>query len=500
MFVTAKLNNPFTLLFFLLIIQSCKGPVIPYREVPQPAAPGRLIIKNVTIVNPYNGALQKGADILIQDGKIMPAGTVLSHPQVIDATGQFAVPGYLDMHIHVMNNADPAIDLGLMLANGITGFRQMNGFAQLLDQRKKDSLPIAANEPRLLAMPGELLTPVNAGSAKEARKTVQQQKAAGADFIKIALVTSKVFYAVLAEAKRVGIPAVGHVPGSVDMVAASDSGIHCVEHLGLDFDGLTVCSTEKDALLEEAPGIPGVLKFMPSFMGNAMMNTVRKKIINPQAGASHKEYIRVQQILATYNEEKAVSTAKEYVKNDTWQVPTLIRLRSSMLAFLPEFENDTNLRYVPAATVKEWKEITGKYKNSLDTATQALLQKGYAMDLQLVKLYDEQGVKMMAGSDAVGAGWLIPGFSLHKEFDELEKAGVSPLHVLQMATLNGALFLGDTNNIGSLDAGKVADIVLLTANPLESVQHLHKMSAVVRGGYYYGQKALDDLKKNALNR
>jgi imidazolonepropionase-like amidohydrolase len=107
---------------------------------------------------------------------------------------------------------------------------------------------------------------------------------------------------------------------------------------------------------------------------------------------------------------------------------------------------------------------------------------------------------MMAGSDAVGAGWLVPGFSLHREFDELEKAGLSPLRVLQMATRNGAEFLGRTSSMGSVEPGKDADLVLLDANPIESVQNLHRIHAVVRSGFYRDRADLEALKARVESR
>jgi imidazolonepropionase-like amidohydrolase len=100
---------------------------------------------------------------------------------------------------------------------------------------------------------------------------------------------------------------------------------------------------------------------------------------------------------------------------------------------------------------------------------------------------------MLAGSD-VGGGWLIPGFSLHQEFDLLAEAGVSPLKVLQMTTLNGAVFLNKETTMGTVDAGKEANLVVLDANPLDSVQNLHRIHAVIRNGHYYSQAELEALK------
>lgn len=117
------------------------------------------------------------------------------------------------------------------------------------------------------------------------------------------------------------------------------------------------------------------------------------------------------------------------------------------------------------------------------------------MDLafRLVKAFDEAGVKMMTGTD-YGGGWVIPGISLHQEFDLLERAGLSPLRILQMTTSRGAEFLQCQTKLGSVAEGKEANLVLLDANPLESVQNLHKIAGVVRGGRFYSPQQLDALK------
>ncbi|RKD31851.1 hypothetical protein BET01_18955 [Lacrimispora algidixylanolytica] len=91
------------------------------------------------------------------------------------------------------------------------------------------------------------------------------------------------------------------------------------------------------------------------------------------------------------------------------------------------------------------------------------------------------------------------GDAIHIEFDELEKAGISPLHVLQMTTLSGAEFLGRLDDMGTVEAGKNADLVLLDGDPIESVQNLHKINAVIRAGSYHSKDELDFIKKKYTN-
>ena len=126
----------------------------------------------------------------------------------------------------------------------------------------------------------------------------------------------------------------------------------------------------------------------------------------------------------------------------------------------------------------------------------ATLAQLWQRQLRLVKLLDEAGVDMMAGSD-FGGGWLIPGVSLHQEFDLLAEAGLSPLRILQMTTLNGARFLGREKTMGTVEAGKQADLVLLDADPLGSAANLHRIDAVILDGELLDRAALDALAKSA---
>lgn len=179
------------------------------------------ILSGVTVVDTRDGSLAPHLDVAIERGRITaidPAGAGVTSGDVVAADGKYLVPGYLEMHAHPLELKDPSGALELMLAGGITGFRQMSGTPQLLKRRANGTLPLPAASPALLAMPGMVLTPFNAATEAAAMTTVAEQHAAGADFIKLGLVTPEVLYAAQAEAARLGIPILGHnLPRNVDV-------------------------------------------------------------------------------------------------------------------------------------------------------------------------------------------------------------------------------------------------------------------------------------------
>jgi imidazolonepropionase-like amidohydrolase len=182
-----------------------------------------------------------------------------------------------------------------------------------------------------------------------------------------------------------------------------------------------------------------------------------------------------------------------FVANDTWNVPTLVRLRTQELADSPEYLSDPAMPYIPAASLNAWREVTDKFHH-LPPVMRATDGEAYRRQLALTKLFDDAGVRMMVGTDGGGQA---PGQSIHQEFDELAKAGLSPFKILQMTTLYPAEFLGRSATMGSIDVGENADIVLLDGNPVESVQNLHSIAGVVRGGFYYSHDDLDALRERA---
>jgi imidazolonepropionase-like amidohydrolase len=456
-------------------------------------------LRGVTVIDTRDGSAHPNLDVRISGGDIVsvsPAGSPETDAgTIVDATGKYLVPGYLDMHAHALNDADPEGAFQLMLAFGVTGFRQMSGSSELLKRRREGGLASSQGAPELVALCGDLLSPVNAATPEQAVATVRAEKAEGADFVKIAAVSPAAFTAAQAEARRLGIPLAGHLPAGSDPAVASQDGIRAIEHLGPGVVMLAACST-REAEIREALNSQPEIKLPPvklPFMDKIFMKILRKIVINPVQRTSPANVELLQRAIDNFSAEKAEALAKRFVADGTWHVPTLIRERTSELCDAPEYRSDPNLRFVAASTVKEWTKAAttfAKFPNS----SRETFRAEYALQLTLTKLFDAAGVGMLTGSDATGAAWVIPGASLHQEFDQLADAGLTPLRVLQMATLNAAEFLGRTDTMGTVEAGKVADLVVLDANPVESVDALHSISGVVRAGKYYSAGDVEALK------
>ena len=456
-----------------------------------------LILKHVTIVDTLDGHLTPDMTVVIIAGKIAsieknqalpyaPAG-----PPVIDATGKFLVPGFTDAHTHILHSPEATKDEALMLANGITAFRQMDGTADLLEQRREGRLFQSKFAPKLLAMPGPVLLTTNAFSPEAAVAEVDRQKAQGADFIKIGLVPPQTFYAVGAEAKKLGLPFEGHLPPGVDAVQAVVAGYRSIEHLGPGAAILTSCSTQQAALDRDIASHP--LKKPPPIPDFLVQMALHKLLLDPlllEMLFDNNTLPRMQQIVDTFDESKCRMVAAAIAKSGSWQVPTLIRIRTSNFADASEFRNDPNFKYMSAQNRKDWIDVSNRFTSRITPARKLTIQRFWELQLKLTRMLDDAGVPMMTGTDSAG-GAIVAGFSLHQEFALLAQDGFSPLKILQMTTLNPARFYGLEATMGSVEVGRDADLVLLDANPIESAQNLDRIDAVMRNGAFYSRNSLD---------
>jgi len=292
--------------------------------------------------------------------------------------------------------------------------------------------------------------------AADGRRVVEELKNAGADFIKIqSLVPPDGYFAAAAEAKKLGIAFAGHVPDQVRAVDASNAGQKSIEHLTGVFEA---CSTVEDELMAKPRG-PGRGRF-----------------------------------LSTHDPERARTLIALFVRNKTWQVPTLYWEQGEWLIEKTNQGADPLLKYAPTAwRERTWPMFTREISKSWSTDPIAEREAFFHAELKMIGEMNRAGVPILAGTDTAAGVRVYPGFSLHQELSLLVKAGLSPMQALQSATSNAAKFL-ELADSGTIERGKRADLVLLDADPLTNIANTHKISAVVLNGRYLNRSELDHLQ------
>ncbi len=465
-----------------------------------------LVLDGVTVVSTRDGTLMRDQAVVMDEGKIVKitrAHTIKTGGAAIlvDDSGKYVIPGYLDMHVHPLDSNDLQGDLTLMLANGVTGIRVMSGSPELLARRKAGTLMPPTGAPELLFMPGTFLTTANSPTAAATVEQVRQQKAQGADFIKVVDMTPETLFAALGEAKIQGLTVDGHLPQTVDAAEAARRGMRGIEHLGPGVAVLLSCSTNEAALRQMIANLPAraaPLPGTPAGTGAGRAGDPVPAVAGPPP--PNPQTIRMmQRIIDTYSEAKCTSLAKTFVQWGTWQTPTLIRLRTIELADDPIYTNDPNLRHIKPDKRQLWASAARNYAGHISPEARQTLLNFYELQLRTAKLFEDAGVKMLAGTDSGGsAPWCIAGFALGQEFDQLARAGFTPLQVLQLATLNGAEFLGRERTMGTVEVGKDANLVVLDANPIAAVANLKKISGVVRNGAYLPKATLQQMSDSVI--
>ncbi|HEY2547825.1 MAG TPA: amidohydrolase family protein, partial [Candidatus Acidoferrum sp.] len=195
---------------------------------------------------------------------------------------------------------------------------------------------------------------------------------------------------------------------------------------------------------------------------------------------------------ATYSPEKAAALIQTLKKNGTWVTPTLASLD---ITSHPERwkTDDPLLAFVPPAMAKQWRD---SFTDESMKERAAWLARQAANDWKLTGELHRAGVPLLVGSDSLDS-FVIPGDSFHHELAELVRAGFTSMEALQAATQGAARFLGREKDLGTVEAGHAADLVLLSANPVEDIGNTRRVWAVVRNGGYYDRAALDGLLAHA---
>jgi imidazolonepropionase-like amidohydrolase len=429
-----------------------------------------LTITHVTVIDTVTGKTQPNTTVTIRGNRIVgiaPSSRRDSDPgQIVDAKGEYLIPGLWDMHTHVYfdNTAADGTDLvlPLFLANGITGVRDMGSeLDAVLEARSQ----IAAHQmlgPRMVVSGPMLDGPKSTYKAvipiatpEDGRKAVDMLKSRGVDFIKVQSgVPREAYFAIAEEAKKDGIPFEGHVPDAIRASEAVAAGQLTFEHLIGIFEA---SSPDEDKYLtgKKTPGM-----FLASY--------------DPFLEAS------IIQLLATHH---------------VWQCPTLFWERGQWLVDAIDYTKDPDLAYAGHNWVtKQWPASQASILKSLDTDPLAVREKFVEHELDIVRKLHAANVPFLAGTDTPAGVDVIPGISLHLELQRFVAAGFTPLEALQTATLKPANFYHRREDFGTVEIGRIADLVLLEANPLENIANTRTIVGVVADGRYMSRDDLDRLR------
>jgi imidazolonepropionase-like amidohydrolase len=443
---------------------------------PTSAQNGPLFIQHVAVVDVTDGQVLPDMTVEIRGRTIVAVSSDRNIPvtpgaTLINGRGKYLIPGLWDMHVHLSFPPGAAqVFLPVMVANGILGARDMHSFLSTIVALKHQVATGAQIGPRLF-IAGSAIDGPNSylpaarvvHTPDEAREAVRQLKVAGVDFIKVYSSLPKDLYlAVANEAKNDGIPFVGHVPYPVTAAEASDAGQRSLEHLtevdvGTSSDEAAIKAEELEAMAQKHGYIPDPAR-----------------------------------LKSTFDSAKAAALFEKFRQNHTWQVPTGVVFYQEREIAEPGLQkNDSLLAYIP--------KLLRNYWRSLPTDIAVKMVALYAVHADLVGRLNRAGVPMLAGSDSPNP-FVYPGFSLHDELGLLVHSGLTPAEALRTPTITPATFLGLTDSLGTVAPGKVADLVLLDANPLIDIANTKRIRAVIQGGRVFNRGALDAMLAHAKAR
>ena len=445
------------------------------------ASQSKVFITHVTVIDTDAGKEATDRTVVISDGKISDVSisknvAVPPNARTVNGQGKYLIPGLWDMHVHAVFAERIDSMFPMFVANGVLSIRDMGTSMSLADiaQLRKDIQSGSRVGPRIVAAgpildgrPKPLRPNFLAITTPEAgRSEVDRLKSDGADLIKVYSWLSKdTFLAIADEAKKQKILFGGHVPFSISALEASDAGMNSMEHmLGVYLS----CSRREDELRAE------MLKGGPNLGG---WDRIRLEIF---------------EATDSYDEAKAAKIFAHLAKNRTWQVPTLAAVWANAEGFDAHVTSDPRLKYIPPSVQQRWSE---EVKSSTDTAR---FVKFHDQKLRILGAMHRAGVPVLAGTDGAWyQAYTYAGFSLHDELALLVRAGLTPAEALQTATINPPRFLGMEKDLGSVEPGKIADLVLLDADPLQDIHNTMRISAVFVSGRYIDRVVLDKLLKDA---
>lgn len=463
----------FISLAFLLTIFSCKTELANKYD---------FAITNANVVHLETGKIEI-RNVYISDGKIQAVEATDSESNfkadsTIDASGKYLLPGFWDNHIHLRGGdsliANNKNFLKLFIANGVTTVRDAGGdLTHSVMEWKKQIASEDLIGPTIFTAGPKIdgPNPSWAGSLEVKKeedivRALDSLEALNVDFVKIydSRISPKNYLKAIEEAKKRGFTVSGHMPFTVTLDETMNAGMDGIEHLYYIMKG---CASNEIEVTEKLnKGEMGFWDAMPALMG-------------------------------AYTDSTAQTTFNKLKENNVFVVPTLHIGKT--LSYLDKVDHtkDTYLKYMGKVIVQTYQ---GRIQSALNASEEARENRKQldAFFGKLAKSLDSAGVQLLAGSDS-GAfnSYTYPGISLHKELQAMVANGISPLDALRTSTVNGTKFLNQTDDYGTIFKGKVSDLVILDANPLENIENTRKIYMVIKGTQVFSKSKLEELLNNS---
>jgi len=301
---------------------------------------------------------------------------------------------------------------------------------------------------------------IKVSTAAEGRAAVDQLKADGVDFVKPLNISRDAYFGAATRAKELGMVYAGHVTPNISVSEAIAAEQRTIEHM---FPFPVACSSKEKEIMA------------------ARLAAANAGVPEPRESTD--------ELVGSFDAEKCRSLLRSLREHHVWVTPTLVSpaiygdIQSGVAKNYPA------VSYLPEQIQQEWIARTSDVKPA--TAEQLAQQAKYTrLTWRIVKMMQDTGVDLLAGSDS-GDPYVIQGFSLHQELQNLVKAGLTPAQALRTATLEPAKLFHKEATLGTIGPGKEADLVLLTANPLQDISNTLKIDAVMVKGLLLGRGQLD---------
>jgi imidazolonepropionase-like amidohydrolase len=427
-------------------------------------------LTNVTVIDVATGRRDRHQTVLISGERIIGVGRIpVPRGAVeIDLTGKYVIPGLADMHVHSLG--DERVSPPLYLANGLTTVREMSGTDPMLYDWRDRIAAGALLGPRMVVASNiidgdptlwdpNLIKVIVVDDAASARAAVRRVKAEGADFVKVySRLSRESWLAIIDEARKIGLTVHGHGPDQVTSKEVSNAGQRSIEHI--HSLGLAVSTREAEV--------------------RRMVLAI--KVANGDYNSWFRQLHPIEWIAAnTYSPSRAADVFGTLRRNNTRVTPTLTM--HNVLDQIDYTRLDPNLaKYMSEESIGTYDYVIQNLYAANRTAEEISHQhEMWAWRQRFVRELIEHDVPIMAGTDT-GTPYSVPGFALHDELEHLVDAGATPRQALYAATVEPAKFLGMSADLGSVEPRKIADLVVLDADPLTDIRNSRKIHTVVTRG------------------